>query len=85
MYSEIEERRDQENEGQTEDCSKIVHWCKGGRVHRIDKKQGGYMCEMTGFVLCSAPYLREGGGGGEPNTRFEPATGAPSNNERHWW
>ena len=30
MYSKIEERRDQESEGQRANCSIIVHWCKGG-------------------------------------------------------
>ena len=30
MYSEIEESREQENEGQRGDCSTIVNWSKGG-------------------------------------------------------
>ena len=55
----LEERRDQENEGQRGDCSIIVHWCKVGRVFRIDNTQGEYKgCEMAGFGLCGACYLR---------------------------
>ena len=41
MYSEIEERRDQENEGQRGDCSIIVHWCKGGDCTGSTINRGG--------------------------------------------